>query len=128
MATSLSAKKLGYAVIIAGLALVCMSAVVPFYDDGYHLRAAVLITGLLPYFVYAIIVELLQRGVTVVAGIALLAAQIWLVSRERFVDSVDYSDGAIYYIPLVLTLLLMPLLIKALRQPWCEQAELRSPR
>ena len=126
MATPSSANRLGYAIIIVGLLLVCMSAVVPFYDDGYRLRATVLIAGLLPYLVYAIIVNLLPRNVTIVSGILLLAANIWLVSRERFVGSVDYSDGAIYYIPLVLMLLLLPLLYKALRRPWRKQAGLRT--
>jgi hypothetical protein len=126
MAATLLANRPGYAIIIIGLVLVCMSAVVPFYDDGYRLRATVLIAGLLPYLVYAIIVNLLQDNITIVAGILLLAAHIWLVWRERFVGSVDYSDGAIYYIPLVFTLLLLPLLFKALRRPWRKQAGLRA--
>ncbi len=79
-----------------------------------------LLAGLLPYLTFGIAVVLLRRTVTTVVGVILLAAHAWLVIRERFIDSADYSDGMIYYVPIVLTLLLIPLVVMALRQPWHE--------
>lgn len=111
----------GYAIIMAGLVLVFVSALVPFYNTGYQLKVDVLLAGLVPYLAYGIAVVLLQRWVTTVAGVVLLGAHAWLVVRERFIDNADYSNLMIYYVPIVLALLLIPLAIMALRQPWYEQ-------
>ena len=110
----------GYAIIIAGLVLVFISALVPFYNSGYQLKVDVILAGLLPYLSYGIAVVLLHRRVTTVVGVVLLGAHAWLVVRERFIDNADYSDFMIYYVPIVLALLLIPLVIMALRQPCYE--------
>ena len=37
---------------------------------------------------------------------------------ERVVGGADYSDGRIYYVPVLLAALLSPLLLMALRRPY----------
>lgn len=109
---------LAYAIIAVGLCLAFLSAVVPHFTAGYTLMGGVLLAGLLPYLTYGLVVPLLRTALTAVAGIVLLGLHTALVVNERFVDGADYSDGMIYYGPLVLALAMLPLLAVGLRQPW----------
>jgi hypothetical protein len=106
------------AVVAAGLVLALLSALVPFFDAGYVLQYRVLLIGMLPYLVYGVAAPLLPRGLAMLSGVLLLAAHAWLVVGERFIDGADYSDGLILYVPLLLTLVLSPLLLLALRRPY----------
>jgi len=107
-----------YWVIVAGLLLSFVSALVPFYSDGYKLLYGVMLAGLLPYLVYAIAAPLLRTGLILGAGLMLLGVHTWLVVSERFVGGADYSDGMIYYVPLLLALAQLPLLVMVLRKPY----------
>jgi hypothetical protein len=78
----------------------------------------VLLAGMLPYLVYAIAAPLLERTTVIIAGLILLAVHLWLLVSERFIDAADYSDGRIYYVPLLLALALLPLLFRVLRKPY----------
>jgi hypothetical protein len=106
----------GYVLLCAGVAMAFISAVVPFYDDGYRLHVGVLLAGLVPYLVYVIPLVLLPRTLTLLAGIVLVAIHGWLVSAYRFSARLDYSDGMIFTIPMALAL--VPLAVLALRKPW----------
>ena len=108
----------GYLFIVAGMLLAAVSAFVPHFDAGYHLNAAVLIAGLVPYMVYAVPVVLMRGMLTTVTGIALVIVHAWLVASERFAGAADYSSGLIYIVPVVIAVLLLPLVIVALRRPW----------
>jgi len=117
-ATSDYIKPAAFSIIVLGVVLTVASALVPFYDDGHVLQFGVLLSGLLPYLVYALIVVMLPRPAVLLSGLVLLALHAWLVFSVRFSGPVDYSDGMIYYVPLLLTLALLPYLIVAMRQPW----------
>lgn len=108
----------GYAIVTGGAVLALVAAVVPHYGAGYRLDSGVLIAGLLPYLVYAVAVALPRGPLTLVGGLAALAIHTWVAVRERIADRADYSDGMIYYVPLVLALALLPLVIAACRKPW----------
>lgn len=110
----------GYAVIVSGILMACMSAVVPFYTTGYRLQFGVLVAGITPYLVYGLIIALFRHTLTRVAGVILLLLHVWLVVSERFIGAADYSDGVIYIAPLAFTGLLVPLLVRAIREPWHE--------
>jgi len=112
--------RIGYGFIIAGTVLSIVSAIVPFYTAGYQLQFAVLMAAITPYLVYGLAVYWLRRPITIVAGALLLAAHLGLVVHERFIEGADYSDPAIYVVPLAFAALLVPLLVVALRQPWRE--------
>jgi len=118
MSTSGNKAGLAYAVIVLGVMLAAASAIQPFYDDGYHLRVGVLLSGLLPYLVYGIIVVMLQRPLTTVLGVVLLALHAWLVFSVRYTGNVNAGEGMLYTVPVLLTLALIPYGVIALRQPW----------
>ena len=107
-----------YWVLVAGLLLSFVSAVVPFYSAGYKLLYGVMLAGLLPYLIYAIAVPLLNARLVLAVGLALLGVHGWLVIGARFVGGADYSDGMIYYVPLLLALALVPLLLMVLRKSY----------
>ena len=106
----------GYIVILVGLFLSAVSAVVPHFQAGYNLMASVLFTGMLPYIVYGITVPLLRSTLMTVAGLVLVVAHGWLVLTQRIAGNGDYSDGTIYFVPIVLSVLLLPLVGLALKQ------------
>jgi hypothetical protein len=118
MATSGNTPGLTYAVIILGVMLAATSAIQPFYDDAYHLRFGVLLSGMLPYLVYAVIAVMLQRPLTSVAGVALIALHAWLVFSVRYSGNVNAGEVMLYTVPILLALALFPLGLIALRQPW----------
>lgn len=110
--------KIRYGVILAGTVISFVSAVVPHYTAGYQLLLGVLVAGIIPYLIYAMIAVLFERGLTDVVGVVLLTLHLGLVINERFVAARDYTDSTIYVAPLVFAVLLIPLLIRALREPW----------
>jgi hypothetical protein len=120
MRVDLFSSRFGYSVIAAGTVLSIVSAIIPFYTAGYQLQFDVLMTGITPYLVYGLVVYWLRRPITIVAGALLLAAHLGLVVHERFIEGADYSDLAIYVVPLVFAAVLVPLVVVALRQPWRE--------
>lgn len=107
-----------YAVIAVGAALAFAAAVVPHFTAGYRLLPGVLLSGLLPYLVYALAVPLLRKTLTMIAGLILLGAHSALVIAERFTGPVDYSDRLIHFGPWLLALALLPLVALGLKQPW----------
>src|SRR5690606_35406971 len=106
--------------ILLGCGLAFLSAVVPHYDTGYYLMTGVLLTGLLPYLVYALAAALMRGPLVLVAGLAMLVIHGILVFSERMAgSSAGYESGLIFYGPLVLALVFgLPLLWQAVRQPW----------
>lgn len=118
METQTSSRPLAYAVIALGAVLAFAAATVPHYTAGYRLLFGVLLAGLTPYFVYALAVPLLRDGLIAVTGIVLVALHAALVIRERFLQGADYGDGLIYFGPLVLAAALLPVVWRALREPW----------
>ena len=102
--------------IIIGLTLSLISALVPHFDAGYTLMLSVFIAAMLPYMVYAIAVPLLRGTLTAIAGLAIVIAHTWLVYDQRILGDADYSDGMIYYIPLLLSLLALPLAVMAFKR------------
>jgi hypothetical protein len=118
MDTRTPSRTLAYACIAAGIMLAFISAVVPHYTAGYRLDTAVLVAGLVPWFVYALALPLLRGALSTGAGLLLVAVHAGLVLRERFAQGADYADGMIYGAPVVLAVLLLGLLWRALREPW----------
>jgi hypothetical protein len=118
METQTPSRTLPYVVVALGAVLAFAAAVVPHYTAGYRLLFGVLLAGLAPYFVYALAVPLLRGGLLAVTGLVLLALHAALVIRERFLQGADYSDGLIHIAPLVLAAALLPVLWRALREPW----------
>lgn len=104
-------------IIVAGIVLSASAAIIPQYS--YHkLMFGVLLAGLLPYVVYGFAAAFLNTTLSLAAGLTLLVIHAGVVISERFVSDINYSDGTVYYVPLILAALLIPLLIMAARKPW----------
>lgn len=103
--------------IVIGVLLSFVAAVVPYYSGAYHLLFGVLLTHLLPYLLYAPAAARLDRPETTVAGVIVVGVHGILVIKQRFIDGADYG-WAIYAVPLLLAVLLLPLFVRAARQPW----------
>ncbi|MGD8567407.1 MAG: hypothetical protein PVJ39_04945 [Gammaproteobacteria bacterium] len=104
-------------IIIAGIVLSAAAAIVPQYS--YHkLMFGVLLAGLLPYVIFGFAAAFLTATLSIAAGLILLVIHAGVVVNERFMGNINYNDGLVYYVPLILTALLIPLLIVAARKPW----------
>ena len=101
----------GYLLLIIGVILSFISAFVPFYEVGYKLMTSVLIAGMLPYFVYGIAVPLSRSMMTTIIGLIIVIAHTLLVFNERFIGKADYSDGMIYYVPIIIAVTVLPLVL-----------------
>ena len=106
----------GYLFICCGLILSGISSFIPHFEAGYKLDAGILFTGMLPYLVYGIAVPLFRSTLTTINGAILVAVHTWLVFNQRFTENADYSDDMIYYIPLIMTIVVIPLVIIALKK------------
>lgn len=105
----------GYLFIIIGLMLSLVSALVPHFEAGYRLGFSVFVAGMLPYMVYGIAVPFLRGMLTTMVGAVIVIAHAWLVYSERIVGNADYSNGLIYYGPMIIALLVSPLAVLALK-------------
>lgn len=112
------ARLLAYGCIAAGIALAFLSAAVPHYTAGYRLAAGILIAGLLPYLIYGLAVPLLRGTLTAVVGVVLVILHAVMVFNERVGQGVESAGGLIYYGPMVLALVVLPLVVMALRVPY----------
>ena len=95
-----------YLVAAFGCALGFAAAVVPHY--GHHkLWFSVLLVGVLPYLVYVIATEIVPSRPLILAGLLVLAVDVMVKLVERFFGFDQYQSGAIYYVPIIATLLLL---------------------
>ena len=106
----------GYAFIIIGLVLSLISAFVPHFETGYRLALDVLVAGLLPYMVYGIAVPLMRGSLTTATGLLIVVVHAWLVFNERIIGHAYYSDGLVYFGPMLLSLVALPLMVVALKK------------
>ena len=116
MRTQSYANTPGYALISIGLILSLISAFVPHFEAGYRLALSVFVAGLLPYMVYGIAVPLLRGSLTTGAGLVIVVAHAWLVFNQRIIGHADYSNGLIYYGPMLLAVLVLPLIVIAFKK------------
>ena len=106
----------GYAFIMIGLTLSLISAFVPHFEAGYRLALDVFVAGLLPYLVYGIAVPLMRGSLTTSIGLLIVVVHTWLVFNQRIIGHADYSNGMIYYGPMLLALVALPLIVIALKK------------
>jgi len=106
----------GYLFIIVGFTLSLISALVPHFEAGYRLTLCVFVAGMLPYMVYGTAVPLLRGSLTTFAGLLIVAAHAWLVLNHRIIGYAEYSDSMIYYGPMLLAVLALPLIVIAFKK------------
>jgi len=115
-------KILEYLVIAAGVIVAFVSAFEPLAAEGYYLHAGILLVGLLPYFVYSLAVALMNSPLVTLHGVVLLIIHAWIVYAVRLTAAGESGVSLLVYGALVLSLVLIPLVILALRRPWGLQA------
>ena len=101
----------GYLLLIIGLILSIVSALVPHFEAGYRLMTSVLIVGMVPYFVYGMAMPLSRNILTTIIGLVIVIAHALLVFNERILGKADYSDGMIYYGPMIIAVTVLPLVM-----------------
>lgn len=99
-----------YLIITLGAMLAFAAAVVPYYDAGYTLLLTVLLVGLLPYIVYGLFTDIVRGWPLPIAGALLFGVDVGVKIPERFLHYDGYAGGAIYYAPLVSTVIIIVIL------------------
>ena len=69
--------------------------------------------GILPYVVYGALTEVLRGWPLVFPGILIVPAHAWLTVSKRYLTFDEYPSRAIYVVPIVLTVIVLPLGILA---------------
>ena len=110
--------KTGILIVGVGVVLSFVAAVVPHFSGAYQLQAGVLVAHLIPYAVYAPAAFTLDDRAVDISGVLLVLGHGALVAVERFAQGGEYADPAVYVVPLIAALLLLPLLIQVARRPW----------
>lgn len=111
---------MGWTIVLYGLVLSFISAFTPFFTTGYQFQLELMLAGFTPYLIYTIAVPLLVSATTTTVGAGLAAVHTSTVVAVRFFGSVD---SLMYTVPGILSLLVIPLAIVALRKsnpgkPW----------
>ncbi len=111
---------MGWTIVLYGLVLSFISAFTPFFATGYQIQLELMLAGFTPYLIYAIAVPLLVSATTTTVGAGLAAVHTSTVVAVRFLGS---ADSLMYTVPGILSLLIIPLIIVALRKsdpgkPW----------
>jgi hypothetical protein len=103
------AKPLSYWLVACGCILALASSLAPEPTGAYHLSAAFLMTGLVPYIVYGSLTDILQGCSLAAAGLILLATD--LLARFVFNITNTGESGVITAIWLctLLVLLVLPM-------------------
>jgi len=91
----------GYLFIVIGLILSFLSAFVPFFEAGYRLMTSILITGM--------VVPLSRGMMTTIIGLDIVIAHALFVTNERIIGKANYDDGMIYYGPMIIAVIALPL-------------------
>lgn len=111
-----------YVIILLGMAAAAVASMVPQYAIGYRLEVGVLFAMLTPYLVYGALTERLRGPALLLPGLILLAVSLTLVATQRFQSYDGYANGVIYWLPLVVTVVVLPLAY------WFQGQECRSGR
>ena len=102
------ARPLAYWLIVCGCILALAASLAPEATGAYHLSAAFLMIGVVPYIVYGCLTDILQGCSLAVAGLVLLAAD--LLARFAFnITSAGASDiNTAIWLCTLLVLLVLP--------------------
>ncbi|MCR4301394.1 MAG: hypothetical protein NUV51_07265 [Sulfuricaulis sp.] len=107
MHTSPTIRFMIYFVITLGAILSLACAAVPHFTTGFTLHLGVLFSGLLPYLVYGVFINLVRGGSLLTVGALLLGIDLVVKIPERFLDYDGYANGLIFIAPILTALVLM---------------------
>lgn len=113
MRAELDFRPAAYLLMVAGILLAGLSAVIPHFGAGYRLAFDVFVVGILPYAVYGALTETLRGWSLLLPGTLIVPIHAWLTVTERYLAFDEFESGAIYIVPMVLTVVVLPLAILA---------------
>jgi hypothetical protein len=113
MQTDYDFRRVAYVLIAVGCVVALITAVVPNYGAGYKLMFSVFMAGIVPYYVYGCLTDLLRGWPLLIPGLVVLAVHVWLMVSQRFLGYDGYANGLIYYAPVILALVGLPVSIAA---------------
>ena len=90
-----------------------LAAVIPHFGAGHRLAFDVFVVGILPYVVYGALTEVLRGWSLLLPGALIVPLHAWLTVNERYLAYDEYKSGAIYTVPILLTVIVLPLAILA---------------
>lgn len=95
-----------YIVVAFGCALAMATAVIPHYEH-HALWFSVLLIGVMPYLIYLVLTEIHPSTALILGGLAVLGIDAIVKFFQRFVAFDQYASGAIYYIPIVASIVIL---------------------
>lgn len=98
-----------YLMILLGCVAAIAASLVPFYDVGYKIDAIALAAVLTPFAIYGMFSESLRGPWLLASGLALLGVTLAVVIDERFLHFDGYSDGTLYWVPLLAVSIVLPI-------------------
>jgi hypothetical protein len=109
-------KRIAYAIVVLGLMLSFIAAVVPHGTGGHRLIAAFLLWGIVPYMVYGALTEVLRGHALLVPGVLVFVIDLVIKVPERFFTEWPADSVLLLYVPILLTVVVLPLGIFVGRQ------------
>ena len=113
MRAELDLRPVAYLFIAIGIIMAGLSAVVPHFGAGHRLAFDVFVVGTLPYVVYGALTEILRGWSLLLPGTLIVPIHAWLTVSERYLAFDEFDSGAIYTVPVVLTVIVLPFAILA---------------
>ncbi len=98
-----------YVILLLGLASAALAAMVPQYAIGFRLEVGVLVAMLTPFVLYGALTESLRGLALLLPGLILLGVNLALVFFERFLSYDGYASGLVYWLPLTVAAVVLPL-------------------
>ena len=95
-----------YIVVAFGCALAMATAVIPHYEH-HALWFSVLLVGVMPYLTYLVLTEIHSSTALILGGLAVLGLDAIVKFFQRFVAFDQYASGAIYYIPIAASIVIL---------------------
>ena len=115
-----------YIVVALGCALAMATAVVPHYQH-HKLLFSVLLIGVMPYLIYLVLTEIHPSTALTLGGLAILGLDAMVKLFQRFVAFDQYANGAIYYIPIAASIVIVIIAVLNREHGRTSRSEAESP-
>lgn len=121
----ITAKGIAYVIIGIGCVFSLITAIVPHAPGAFRVAYGLFFLGLLPYFVYLCLTEMLHDTALVIPGAFICGVDV-CVKVFAYLSYGSLADNnVLVYLPLVLTLLILPLGV-ALGKQMTKQSSVES--
>lgn len=109
MPTGQKYRSAAYLIILVGVVAAGVASVVPFYTVGYRLHGVTLAMVLTPFVVYGMFAYSLRGPWLLGSGLILLGVTLFVVVSERFMHRHEYGEPTLYWLPLLVIAIVLPI-------------------